>query len=182
MTPTNQHSTRSPRPARHSQWVRRSALAFRYQPRLRAQLETSLKPEVYSRSFFRRSYRPWPRITTWVSLASGSAANRFHWGRASRDSVSCLDWERYPLALTLERTSSWPSSRFSGCSLTSAVGWAATSKHVWPTTSLNSRPIRLPNGGERSRDRILQRPQEPSVAADRTGCSSPRRGRTIGRS
>ena len=40
-------------------------LAFRYQPRLRAQLETIAQARGRSRLFFRRSYRPWLRITTW---------------------------------------------------------------------------------------------------------------------
>ena len=41
---------------------------------------------------------------------------------------------------------------------------------------------RLPDGGQRGRGRLLQRPQEPGLAADRPGCPPPRRGGARGRS
>ena len=41
---------------------------------------------------------------------------------------------------------------------------------------------RLPDGGQRRRDRLLRCPQEPSLAADRPGCFPPRRGGARGRS
>ena len=115
-------------------------LAFRYQPRLRAQVENVAQARGASRLYFRRSCQWSPRTTTSASIAWEWVANRFDWERACRDSPSRLGWEPYPSVSTPGRISSSPSSKFNGCSLTSVVGWVVTSRPDWRTTSLSFRP------------------------------------------
>ena len=115
-------------------------LAFRYQPRLHAQVEHVAQARGRSRLHFRRSCRWSPRITTLASIAWEWVANRFDWERACRDSTSCLGWEPYPTVSTPGRISSSPSSKFNGCSSTSVAGWVVTSSPDWRTTSLSFRP------------------------------------------
>ena len=119
-------------------------LAFRYQPRLRAQLENIAQARGQQQIAF-STFLPMVAANYDVgeySLGSGGQLDpvgegppgiQFHTRR----------WERYPSASTSGRISSSPSSRSNGCSSTSAVGWAVTSKRDWRPTSLSSRPTAL---------------------------------------
>ena len=100
-------------------------LAFRSQPRLRAQLESIAQARGQQQIAF----------STFLPIVAGQLRRgrirprsgrptRSAWRRASRDSTSYPASEPSPSASTSGRPSSWPSSRSSGCSSTSAVGWA----------------------------------------------------------
>ena len=152
-------------------------LAFRSQPRLRAQLESIAQARGAQQIAF-STFLPVVAGRYDVggfSLERGDSPSNCR--KASRDSTSYPASEPCLSASTSERPSSWPSSRSNGCSSTSAAGWASTSRHNCRRTSPGSRQsARPPDGGQRGRSGLLQRPQEPGPAADGPGCPPSRRG------
>ncbi len=116
-------------------------MAFRFQPRLHAQLESIAQARGLQQIAF-SAFLPVAAANYDVgeySLGVGRQTDPS--GEGFRDSASCPAWEPCPSASTSGRTSSWPSSKFNGCSSTSVAGWAAISRRDWRTTSLHSRPI-----------------------------------------
>ena len=114
------------------------AFAFNhvYGPSSRA----SPRPRGRNRSRSRRFCRLLRAVTMRGDSASGWGANPFLCRKAYPDSTSCPASGPSPSASTSGRPSSWPSSRSNGCSWTSAVVWASTSRNDWRVTSPRSRP------------------------------------------
>ena len=112
-------------------------LAFRSQPRLRAQIESIAQARGAQQIVF----------STFLPMVAGVMMSGGYQPGSGRHSRSELErpagiqflarpWSRAYRPQRSGRISSWPNSRSNGCSSTSAVAWASTSRPSWSTTSL----------------------------------------------